>query len=171
VPACVTRVRVGSLLYSAPSYIDWGEGNLPNTHCNRSCSLFPPQRHLHPTSRAAAVPTPASPTATSLPRFRSRWRCPPPGATAHLPAAKSGTAQGVFLSLWLLGGGNGTARPGLLKSLSREGGKNQKGHQSSPRVCVGEIWETKPSPAAAPSAGELLLPQGCPLQQPVFKVL
>lgn len=134
-PACVTRVHVSSLLYSAPSYIDWGEGNLPNIHHNRSYSFFPPQRRLHPMSRAAAVPTPASATATSLPCFESRWRCPPPGATAHLPTAKSGTAQGVFLSLWLLGGVNGTSQPGLFKSLSKEGGEKQKGQPEQP-ACV-----------------------------------
>lgn len=70
--------------------------------------------------------------ATSLPAS-SPAALPASGATVHLPAAKSGTARGVFLSLWLLGGVNGTAQPGLLKSLSKEGaGEKPKGQPERP---------------------------------------
>lgn len=55
--------------------------------------------------------------------------------------------------------------------LGRGKKKTKKGSHSSLRVCVGEVWETESSPSAAPRAGKLVLSQGCPLQQPVFKVL
>lgn len=61
------------------------------------------------------------------------------------------------------------AQPGLFKSLSREGGgKTKKCSRSS--LCVRRRGLGN-STAAAPSAGELVQPQGWPLQQPVFKVL
>lgn len=137
------------------------KGNLPNTHHNLSHSSFLQQRHLHPTSRAAAVPTPASAMAISPPLLRAR----PPWHHG----AKSGTAQGDFLSLWLPVGGNCHIPAwAFFKSLSREGGKKtKKGQPEQACMCVGEVWETELSPAAAPSAGELDVPLGWPGQQPV----
>lgn len=122
-------VCVGGLFHSALGYTDWGEGNLPNAHHNLSHSSFSPQRHLHPTSRAAAVPTPASAMAISPP-------CSHPGTTGHrlwqsLVQHKANSClSGCFR------GGTATSRPGLFKSLSREGVKKPKNvSQSSLHAC------------------------------------
>lgn len=85
----------------------------------------------------------------------------------HRPAAKSGTAQGVLLSLWLLGRVDGTSWPGLFKSLSWEG--EEKRAARAARVVCGRSLN---HPLLLHQKLEdLVLPRGCPLQQPVFEVL
>lgn len=137
---------------SAPTYISWGKGT-SQTPTVTTLFLFPSrgasvlraelqQCQLQHQQRQLAHPAP------SLPALRT------PGAAVRLPTAKSGTAQGVLSSLWLLGGVNDTSRPGLFTSLSKKRrGKKPKRAARATCVCAGEVWETEPSPAAAPRTG------------------
>lgn len=131
VPVCT----VCQHLRSAPTYISWGKGT-SQTPTVTTFFLFPSrgasvlraelqQCQLQHQQRQLAHPAP------SLPALRT------PGAAVRLPTAKSGTAQGVLSSLWLLGGVNDTSRPGLFTSLSkkRRGGKTKKGSQGNLCVC------------------------------------
>lgn len=88
--------------------------------------------------------------------------CSHPAGTAHPGTTGQSLVQHKVSSCLsgCLGGELPHPSLGFLKSLSREGVKNQKRAARAACMRVGEVWETELSPAAAPSAGGLDVPLG-----------